>query len=101
MASVACPDTALVTTSFTSAARARSWNVRLIARGVIFRPGPLEATSAAVGSIVLVVAHDLGHATAGIVLGIAATTGSRVIALWLGIRAPRIPYTESQNQQAH
>ena len=64
----------------------------------VFRPGPLEATSAVVGSGVLVAAHHLGHATVGIVLGIVVTTGSRLIALRLGIHAPRIPYTKSHHQ---
>jgi uncharacterized membrane protein YeiH len=67
----------------------------------VFLPGPLQATSAVVGSIVLVAAHDLGHATAGIVLGIVLTTGSRLIALSLGIHAPRIPYTKSHKQGVH
>ena len=66
----------------------------------VFRRGPLEATSAVAGAIVLVGAHDLGHHTAGLVLGIAVTTGSRLMALWLGIHAPRIPYTKPRNRRA-
>ena len=66
----------------------------------VFRPGPLQATSAAVGSVVLVAAHRLGHATLGIVLGIVVTTGSRLVALWLQIHAPRIPYTKSHHHGA-
>ena len=66
----------------------------------VFRPGPLEATSAVAGSIVLVAAHDLGHATIGIVVGIVVTMGSRLIALWRGVRAPRIPYTKPHNQRS-
>ncbi len=38
MTSVACPETARVTTSFTSAARARSWKILLILRGVSVFP---------------------------------------------------------------
>ena len=64
----------------------------------VFRPGPLEAASAAFGSVVLVAAHHLGYATVGIVLGIVVTTGSRLIALRLGIHAPRIPHTKSHHQ---
>ena len=60
----------------------------------VFRPGPLQATSAGIGSLVLVAAHELGHATVGVVLGIVVTTGSRLFALWRGIHAPRIPYTK-------
>lgn len=60
----------------------------------VFRPGPLDATSAVAGATVLVAAHDLGQATLGIVLGIVLTTGLRLIALWHGIQAPGIPYTK-------
>jgi uncharacterized membrane protein YeiH len=64
----------------------------------VFRPGPLEAAAAVFGSVLLVAAHDLGHATVGVVLGIVVTTGSRLIALRLRIHAPRIPYTKSHHQ---
>lgn len=60
----------------------------------VFRPGPLQATSAAAGSIVLVAAHVAHHPTVGIVLGIVVTTGSRLLSLWLGINAPQIPHTK-------
>jgi uncharacterized membrane protein YeiH len=63
----------------------------------VFRPGPLQATSAILGSIVLVAAHDLGQPTVGIVLGIVVTASSRLIALRLAIHAPRIPHTKSHN----
>jgi len=66
----------------------------------VFRPGPLEATSAIAGSIVLVAARDLGHATVGVVLGIVVTTGSRLVALWLRIHAPRIPLTQANERRA-
>lgn len=66
----------------------------------VFRPGPLQATSAVVGSIVLVAAHELGHPRLGVVLGIAVTAGSRLLAVALGIHAPRIPYTKSHGPRA-
>lgn len=66
----------------------------------VFRPGPLQAASAVVGSIVLVAARELGHPRLGVVLGIVVTAGSRLLALGLGIRAPRIPYTKSHGPRA-